>query len=121
MPAKGSATTLNDRALEVAAFLTNVLIRNIEPEIQNIDTNLRKLDDAGLEALKGGRGDEILKALNESKKHIERVRTNTEKISKFLDEKLGKVIEAIKDNDNIAATAEKMQKAAVDAALKKSN
>ena len=70
MAAKGGTLNLDDRAIEVAAFLTNALIKKVEPELQIIDTNIRKLNDAGVENLKGGRGDEILSALHSAQKQV---------------------------------------------------
>lgn len=120
MGVKGSAVkVLNVQLLEKTVFDCNRFIVDAREHVTNINANIRALKDDGLDKLVGGQGDFIVSAIKDTEKGVEGLVTALNAISKSLNEKLAKTLEAYKDKNGLQAASDKAKSAAANATLKK--
>lgn len=120
MGVKGTATkTLDVPQLEKTVFECNLFLRNANEEAANISAEIRALKEEGIDKLTGGQGDLIVGTIKSVEQGVNTLSVNLQKISKSLNEKLAKTLEAYKDKNNIADAQDKAARAAANAGLKK--
>lgn len=120
MSVKGTNTKVLDvPQLEKTVFECNLFLHNANEEAANISAEIRALKDEGLDKLSGGQGDLIVGTIKSVEQGVDTLAKNLQKISKSLNEKLSKTLEAYKDKNNIADAQDRAKRAAANAGLKK--
>lgn len=120
MSAKGTGTKVLDvKVLEKVVFNCNRFIIETKESATDIQAQIRALKDAGIDKLAGGQGDYITATLNDAEKSTNHIIKSIEAISRSLNEKLGKTLDAYKDKNGLSDTSEKTKAAAANMGLKK--
>lgn len=120
MGLKGTSTKKIDAdTLERFTFSTNMLLTELREHEAACNAGFRKLKEMGVDMLVGGQGDFIVECIKNAQAQLAQISENIVKVSRILNDRLSKAIEAYKDHNGLSDISERTRQAAANSVLRK--